>query len=165
MTNIDEWYLAHPRHRQMHYRLLLSDSNLLVFSLNCTYYVIISCSITYWCWQVQSLCFSVIITHQSEPHTPGYVMAFQSVTKVISMVMVISGPTSKQRLLTRCQELFSVLLRRATQGSHPADGFSLTGSSCIEVINNQPESVDLVVWWSSGCPGYSSLLFQLYLHG
>lgn len=74
MSNI----ISYSRRTQMHYKLqfILRDSHCLVLALSPTY-VIISCRIAYWSWQIQSLCFSMIITHRSEPHTPGYVMAFR----------------------------------------------------------------------------------------
>lgn len=68
----------------------------LVCSTSC---LIICRGITYCFWQLQPLCLSVINTHQSEPHTQGYVFTIQCVTKVITMVP-IACPISKQRRLT-----------------------------------------------------------------
>lgn len=65
----------------------------------------------------------------------------------------ITGPTSKQRRLTHCQELSSPLpgLNAPTQqkGSveftHEEKHLKVTDSSRVKPINNQPGSGDLVV--------------------
>lgn len=65
----------------------------------------------------------------------------------------ITGPTSKQRRLTRCQELSSPLLglnaptrqKGSVEFTHEEKHLKVTDSSCMKPINNQPGSGVLVV--------------------
>lgn len=65
-------------------------------------YLIIGYRMLYWSWQILTLCLGAIITRQSERSRPSG-WERPSVTGVVD-TFPLTGPTSKQRRLRRCQE-------------------------------------------------------------